>query len=65
MNKILFHILITLVFTTSQLAAVELVRDGKAVSEIVITKNSGPAVKTAAAELQRHLKKSAEPNLIL
>ncbi len=56
MNKILIS-LISLFCLSNLFAGIDLVKDGKATAEIVMSKSAGPAVKTAANELQRHLEK--------
>ena len=64
MNKFLLSsaVAFALAFTSS---AVELVKDGASVAEIVIAESAEPSVKTAANELQRNLEKMSGAKLAI
>ncbi|MBQ9335949.1 MAG: hypothetical protein IJS14_01470 [Lentisphaeria bacterium] len=53
----LWKYLVSSALVTLNCPGVELVRDGKPCAEIVISENADSAVKSAAADLQTHLKK--------
>ena len=54
----IFALLLFSLFTTAVISAAEvpLVVEGKAVTEIVLAPDATPSVRTAARELQRHLR---------
>ncbi|MHC4874312.1 MAG: hypothetical protein ACYTFY_20865, partial [Planctomycetota bacterium] len=56
---------LTILVSTGSVSALELVKDGRAVSEIIISAQATPSVKTAAAELQRHLLKISGAELAI
>ena len=61
MNR--FPFLVSIMLMTFSSVAVELIRDGQALAEIVIVDKPDPSVKTAAVELQKYLKKMSGAEL--
>jgi hypothetical protein len=55
--KTLYSNLIAAIALTSAANAVELVNEGKAVSEIVLSSKASPSVQTAAQQLQVNLER--------
>lgn len=48
---------ICIILSSASILAVDIVKDGKAVAEIVVAKDATPAAKTSGEELQKHLEK--------
>ena len=65
MNKILMLSITVVICLSFSCPAVELIKDGKPVAEIVIAESAEPSVKTAADELQDKLEKMSGAKLAI
>lgn len=58
-------IVFLLAVTAISASAAELIRNGQALAEIIISKQADPSVKTAAAELRKHLRQMSGAELAI